>query len=90
MNPTHKDAYVSAATMGEEWPLTVPDGVVRAYRNGRITFVRGGREYGVNGTARGANSGCEAIETIERQGHNCTPLLDVGLKLQEQMHRAGD
>ncbi|MFJ6293209.1 DUF2511 domain-containing protein [Streptomyces griseoviridis] len=39
----------------EEWPFTVERGVLRCREGGEVTFTpEGGREYAVNGTAKGA------------------------------------
>lgn len=89
MNKQFEQQYVSAAQMGTEWPLKVPSGYVRAYRNQQITFVSGGKEYGVNGSARGRLAGHEDIESITVPGMGVGELLNIGLKLQKALGKPG-
>ena len=83
--PPLLEKEVSRGQFGAEWPLTVSRGRVRAYRDGRITFVVGGTEYAVNGTARGRGFALPPVEAIVREGENCGELLTVGLELRKRM-----
>ena len=42
--------YVSRAAFGDDWPLTVADGVLRC-EGAAVIFRTGGTDYGVNGAA---------------------------------------
>lgn len=42
---------VNAADFGDDWPLTVSEGVLRWEPPDAVVFVAEGKEYGVNGIA---------------------------------------
>lgn len=83
--------FVTKADLGDRWPLTVDDGWVRAYKfPTKITFLHGGREYAVNGIARGGRSGLPLVEAIWAEGDGAPrrdigPLIQFGLDLQKEM-----
>ncbi len=43
---------IHESDFGEEWPFTVPDGVLRCSGANDVTFVFQGTEYAVNGSAQ--------------------------------------
>jgi hypothetical protein len=87
VTPDYEQQFVSAARLGDGWPLTVKDGYVRAYRkNLCITFVRGRNEYGLNGIARGNAWGFKDIGSITSPGRTAADLLPIGLDLQNKAH----
>lgn len=91
MNHPYVERYVSAQQFGEDWPLTVGDGHVRAYRDNLcITFVNRGREYAANGIARNPMWGFSKISAIEKPGHTCQLLVAIGLELQKQVQGSKD
>jgi hypothetical protein len=59
--PTKARGYISRADFGQQWPLTVADGVLSC-QNGAVTFASGGVVYGVNGTAK--SRGFRGIDPI--------------------------
>lgn len=77
---------VSAAEMGETWPLTVPSGTLRC-ESRAVIFEVDGTRYAVNGTAKDRKLGTdiEAIWAITSPAlgtrKNIGPLIDRGLKL---------
>lgn len=88
--PAPPPGYVSRTTVGEEWPLSVEDGVLACDAARRVTFTSGGLVYAVNGTARGfaKENGWRDIQEltvpdpkIEGLIKSLQPLLSVGLEL---------
>ncbi|MBD2019212.1 hypothetical protein H6F43_03310 [Leptolyngbya sp. FACHB-36] len=63
---TAKTREISAASMGADYPFTVPSGELRCEKRGSggelVIFRSGGKDYGVNGTAQ--SSGYPAIDPI--------------------------
>ena len=90
MSPPYIERHVSREQMGDDWPLRVAEGKVRAYTTDmRITFVFNGNEYAVNGIARGHRYALRSVDEIARDGRNAAGLLEVGLALQ-RVARQGD
>lgn len=64
--PSHPQGYVSREILGDEWPLTVDDGVlgcelvqVSDASYASVTFTSGGITYAVNGVARASGTYAE-------------------------------
>lgn len=78
---------VSAADFGENWPLTVEEGILRCEPPGAVVFSTGGKDYAVNGMA--ATQGYDDIDPIWADGEvtpkeNIGPLINAGLALCEE------
>ncbi len=76
--------YVSRAMLGDEWPLTVEDGVLRC--EGSAVIIRvGGTDYAVNGAATGKGADIDPIWAADPSGISpklsIGPLIDRGLAL---------
>lgn len=78
--------YVSQTLLGDDWPLTVPDGVLRCEGASTIVFRSGGTDYAVNGVATAA--GHADIDPIWAAGDdgvspkkNIAPLIERGMAL---------
>lgn len=85
-------AHVSRAELGDEWPLTVEEGMLRcdgAQQIGAVFFETDGRVYPVNGIARGRSDGPEIDEIwaddpdIPGAKKNIGILIERGLDLCE-------
>lgn len=50
-SPGYPPGYVTRSMLGDAWPLTVEEGVLRCEPPGAIIFETGGVDYGVNGLA---------------------------------------
>ncbi len=59
---SRRQVRVTAAEFGQEWPLTVREGVLRWEPPNAVVFVADSREYGLNGMARTA--GYDEIDPI--------------------------
>lgn len=90
--PAPEPGYVSREMLGDEWPLTVDEGVLRCdgpAAAGAVFFETKGRQYPVNGIARGRSNGIEIDEIwaddpdIPGAKLNIGVLIDRGLKLCE-------
>lgn len=86
--PSQVRDVVTAAELGERWPLTVPSVRLRCDNDGPRKYVtastetKPGIDYAVNGSARGF--GYPAITTIQKPGgipYDLQPLIDRGLQL---------
>lgn len=81
--------YISRATLGDAWPLTVPDGVLSCRNDNQIVFTTAGTDYGVNASARDASAGLRDIAELVRpdapksatDSLGVNALIDTGLKL---------
>ncbi len=83
---------VSRSELGEEWPLTVDEGVLACDGKdgtGSATFTSGGTKYALNGLAKGKGDGID-IDPIwapnpEVSGlkKDISPLIDRALALCE-------
>ena len=86
--PQVKSAPVSEQQLGEQWPLTVPSGRVSCALGTVVTFISpDGKEYALNGTAKGRGKFLP-IEGIWKPDPTNPPakknigvLIDEGLKL---------
>lgn len=83
------EALMTQAELGDEWPLTVDEGIVRCEGAGEVYFEAEGTTYAVNGTAQGA-SGAPEIDPIwaddpEIEGVkiNIHQIIERGLELCE-------
>ncbi len=84
------EGYISRAELGEDWPLTVDDGVLKCDDASRVTFTTGGVIYAVNGTAAGFADrfGWKSINDLSVPDPNYAglikdmrPLINRGLAL---------
>lgn len=77
--------YVSRATMGEDWPLTIEQGVLSCSMPGRvIVLIADGATYAVNAPAREGTNRQPAWKDVMdvREGDkDLGPLIDEGLAL---------
>lgn len=78
--------YVSRTLLGDDWPLTVADGVLRCEPPSAVVFRSGGTDYAVNGVATSA--GHSYIDPIWAAGasgvapkKSIGPLIERGLAL---------
>lgn len=81
------EALMSADELGDDWPLTVDEGIVRCEGAGEVYFEAAGKTYAVNGMAIGM-SDLPEIDPIwaddpEREGLKISvhPIIDRGLSL---------
>jgi hypothetical protein len=81
------ETSISSDEFGNEWPLTVDEGIVRCEGAGEVYFTADGTTYSVNGLAMG-NSDLPDIDVIwaddpEISGLkiNISPIIDRGLEL---------
>lgn len=79
--------YVSREMLGDDWPLTVEDGVLDCSGAQAVTFTTGGGTYAVNGMAESATD-FPAIDPIWADDptgaapkKNIGPLIERGLAL---------
>lgn len=74
------ESAVSRTDHGDEWPLTVEDGVV-ACLAGAMTFATGAKRYALNdlGVARSTGEAIVSIQARDSRGRlrDLTPLLDA-------------
>lgn len=78
-------SFVSAAKLGDQWPLTVTEGYVECLPGEAAVFHTGNKTYALNGLAKGR--GYTAINPIWKASPNPTfgpkinigPLLDLAL-----------
>ncbi len=75
---------VSRAEMGDEWPLTVPEGLLRCDAGSEVTFQADGTTYTLNRPA--ADSAHSSIGPLLLDGggggtKDIRPLLERGLRL---------
>lgn len=77
--------YVSRATMGSEWPLTIEQGVLSCIMPGKaIILIADGATYAVNSPAREGSNRLPSWKDIMdvREGEkDLSPLIDEGLEL---------
>lgn len=77
--------YVSRATLGDEWPLTIEQGILSCIMPGRaIILIADGGTYAVNAPAReGTNRLPSWRDVLDiREGKkSLSPLIDEGLAL---------
>ncbi len=66
---------IHESDFGEEWPFTVPDGVLRCSGANDVTFVSQGTEYAVNGSA-------------QPMYENIDPIWKLDMPLNEEMAEA--
>ncbi|HEX2043404.1 MAG TPA: DUF2511 domain-containing protein [Acidimicrobiales bacterium] len=77
-------APVSRAELGEEWPVTVPSGILRCERGSEITFQADGTTYTLNRpSAHGAyrDVGPILVDAGNGTKKDPRPLLERGLRL---------
>lgn len=68
--------YVTAADMGDQWPLTVDAGTLHCYNGAQITITVGAQEYAINGPAQtNRGDGVKLIDEIRADQPG-----DLGLK----------
>ncbi|MGQ0846525.1 MAG: DUF2511 domain-containing protein [Sporichthyaceae bacterium] len=77
--------FVSRATMGDQWPLTVDSGVLSCFAGG-VYFTTGGTRYTVNGIADSRGDGADIAPIWSKSNNpgprkNIGPLIDTGLGL---------
>lgn len=75
--------YVSRAILGDDWPLTVDEGVLTCTGSGglgAVTFTTGSTAYAVNGVAVQRGAGID-IAPILVAGKDISPVLERGLAL---------
>jgi hypothetical protein len=78
-------ATLSRSDLGNDWPLTVDEGVVSCEGGGEVYFTADGTTYAVNGLAQG-NSDLLDIDAIWADASgglkkNMGPIIDAGLEL---------
>ena len=82
---SHPRGYVSKATFGEEWPLTVDEGLMDCLKPQRVFFLSLDKQrvWAVNVLARQEikDKGWSDVEEIHKEGVHLEPLIAVGLKL---------
>ena len=89
MNLAPNEALMTSDELGEDWPLTVDEGIVRCEGAGEVYFEADGTTYAVNGTARGASDAPEIDQIwaddpeIKGLKINIGPIIDRGLELCE-------
>jgi Protein of unknown function (DUF2511) len=73
---------------GDEWPLSVEQGVVECRDGAAVLFHAGGKTYPVNGTAKGWYKELPSIEEIWLENPslpgtriNISPIIEAGRKL---------
>jgi uncharacterized protein DUF2511 len=83
--PRVKEARVSRADLGRDWPLTVSTGTLRCESSGALTFAVAGRKaYAI--TTAAAGRGLPPIGVLVRKDSrgrfaDMTALIDRGLRL---------
>lgn len=81
--------YVSRATLGDDWPLSIEEGILTCSAQREILLTTSQGTYAVNGTARGRmeENRWKDINEVTVEGSapglikDLSPLLDVGLAL---------
>jgi hypothetical protein len=80
---------ITEAELGEEWPFTVSEGILRCHGSagfGAVTFEADGTEYAVNGVAKGQDyPPVDPVwaddPTVDGLKKNIGPVIDRGLDL---------
>lgn len=72
------ELLVTRDDYGDDWPLTVDEGILSCERGSAVVFTTDGRRYAVNGTAMTLNLGADLDPIWAPDPAGVTPKMNIG------------